>query len=347
VLKNIDKKNLPQYTGTVSLQQLIYDFGKSSAKASASRLGWGASKADSQNIFQNIIYSAITSYFAVAQAKAVFQLSEQAYKQSLEHFKQTQNFFDAGRSIRYALVRAQIDTSSARLAFIRAKNGVAVSTEQLAAIINVPLSDAIVLSDSTVPSFSLVPQDSALAIAFRNRSDLEAAHLRIQAYEQQIIVARKSHLPNIGLTAAGGYRITNSDTTPFLNAGLFLSVPITSGGSIRGSIMQNTGNLNVAKSTAIALKQSIQLEIKQQYLNIDEIQQRIAIAGTMQEQAGLALTLAKERYNAGAGNSLEIIDAEAGVMNAGMSIIQAHYDYAVSCAKLQKILGTLQKPGER
>jgi outer membrane protein TolC len=149
------------------------------------------------------------------------------------------------------------------------------------------------------------------------------------------------------LTTAGGYRITSSDTTPYLNAGIFLSVPITSGGAIRGSIMQNTGNLSIAKSTATALEQSIQLDIKQQYLNIDETQQRIAIAGTMQEQAKLALTLAKERYNAGAGNSLEIIDAEAGVTNAGMSIIQAHYDYAAACAKLQKILGTLQKPVER
>lgn len=341
------KKNLPQYAGSITLQQLIFDFGRTPAKTAAGRLAWDASKADSQNIRQNIIYSAITSYFAVAQARAILHLSKNSYKQSIEHFLQTQNLFSSGRGIRYSVVRAQIDTLSARLNFLRAQNSVSVAIEQLSSLISKPLSDSVFLSDTTTMQSDVVPIDSALTVALENRSDLKAAHLRIRSMEKQIIASQKSYLPSLSLNATTGYRLTYSDTTPYFNGAVLLSIPILSGGAVRGTIVQNTGNLKVAKSAASNLEQAIQLEIKQQYLMLDEIQERILLAKIMVDQASLALSLAKDRYSAGSGSSLEMIDAETGYTNAGMSRIQAQYEYAVAVAKLHKILGILETPSER
>ena len=339
-----------QISNGLTFQQMIFDFGRTSAKVSASKSLWKSSMADSQNASQNIIFTAIASYFALAQARAVEQLSIQAYNQSVQHLVQAKALYEAGRNVRYTMVRAQIDTSSARLNLIRARNSSILCKEQLAVVIAQPIPDSIILPDSTFTNNAPVTYDSAYTIAIKNRSDLQSARLKVTSAEAQVKAARTSYFPIISASATGGYRYNDQPTkteAQYYSGNILLTIPLTTGGAVRGVILQNEGNLEAAGSTVKMLEQSIQSDVRQQLANIDEVTQRIILSQSMIEQSKLALDLAKERFSAGTGNNLELIDAETGFTNSGMALIQARYDYAVANARFQKTLGTLKIPSER
>lgn len=51
------------------------------------------------------------------------------------------------------------------------------------------------------------------------------------------------------------------------------------------------------------------------------------------------LVIAREKYNAGVGTNLDVIDAQLALTQAKTNEIQALYDYNVNVAKIDKAIG--------
>jgi outer membrane protein TolC len=339
-----------QYTAGVSLQQLMYDFNRTGSKISSGKHLLEAAIADSQNIAQTIILSTISAYFSLAQAKATQVLYQQNYQRSRYHLQQAIALLDAGRGIRYSVVRAQIDTSSARLNIIKGNNLFAIAKQQLENTIDTLLSDEIVLTDSTYTQEIAAAFDSAYSTALTNRKDLHALQMRVQASEMQLKAISRSYYPSVTASGTAGYRIVNnpvSSQDPMISGAITLSIPLFTGGAIGGAVLSAEGALESTRSMVNALKQSIELDLKQQIANYNEVLERIALAKEMITQSELALSLAKDRFAAGSGNYLEVIDAENNDATAKLTLIQSHFDQAIAAARLQKATGLLSTTSER
>jgi len=86
-------------------------------------------------------------------------------------------------------------------------------------------------------------------------------------------------------------------------------------------------------------RDSVQLEVRQAFLNMKEAEKRIETSKVAVDKAEEDFKIAQVRYSAGVGTNLDVIDAQLALTQAKTNNIQALYDYNTSKAKLDKAMG--------
>ena len=104
-------------------------------------------------------------------------------------------------------------------------------------------------------------------------------------------------------------------------------------------VKQADASLTKAQEQARQTKTGGLLEVRQNYLSMAEAQKRLDTNAVSVSKAEEDLYIAKERYNAGVGTNLDVIDAQLALTQAKKNRIQSLYDYNVNVAKLDKAIG--------
>jgi outer membrane protein len=120
-----------------------------------------------------------------------------------------------------------------------------------------------------------------------------------------------------------------------------LSFPLFDGGITRARVAQAQEDLQIAELNLQQVKESIALEVRTAYLNLQDAAKRLEVARKGLGQATEALRLARVRYEAGVSLQLEISDAELAYTQAQTNLVNAQYDYLDAYAALQKAVGTI------
>ena len=85
---------------------------------------------------------------------------------------------------------------------------------------------------------------------------------------------------------------------------------------------------------------TIDLEVRQAYLNMREAERRFNSTAMAVKQAEEDYFIATEKYKVGAGIILDVIDAELALSQARLNYASAQYDYARYKANLEYVIGT-------
>jgi outer membrane protein TolC len=87
------------------------------------------------------------------------------------------------------------------------------------------------------------------------------------------------------------------------------------------------------------LQRNLQLAVKQYRDNMATCIKRYDAARQGVQQAERGRLISQKRYETGAGTLLELNDAELALTQARLNFNQAIYDYMVTYADLEKVLG--------
>ncbi|MGE5497696.1 MAG: TolC family protein [Syntrophothermus sp.] len=330
------------YTTGLSVNQLIYDFGRTYSRISAGSNLVNASDLDVTAARENVVVNLQTAYFSFVQSIAVEKVNEESLRQAEEHLKIARAFFNAGRRPQYDVTKAEVDAANANVALLRSKNLIEISRLQLENAMGISANANFTPTDSlTVFPFN-VSLDSARTIAFDNRAELKAQQLRLQANQELVTSAWAQNLPAIsafGTYNWSGYR--PGDLRGRWNAGLSLNFPIFQGFAVSAQVEQNQAQVEQVQSNIEVLRQSIMLDVSQNYMSLHEAMDRIEATNLLIRSAQENLNLAVGRYNSGVGSATEITDAQLVLSNARITYIQGLYDFNVSLIRLRKAMGTI------
>lgn len=94
-----------------------------------------------------------------------------------------------------------------------------------------------------------------------------------------------------------------------------------------------------AEETLLKARESIELEIRQDYLNILSAREQIRATEAAVEQAEEAYKIATVRYRSGVGINLDVLDAQLALNKARTNHITALYNYNVGLATLENAMG--------
>src|SRR5207245_11796644 len=114
------------------------------------------------------------------------------------------------------------------------------------------------------------------------------------------------------------------------------SLPIWDSGEIAGQVIQQRALLSEAKITYDDDVRQVELEIQQAYSNL---QQNRELIQSQEKNVGLAeeaLSLAKARLDDGAGLQLDVLNAQAQLLTAQSTQLQAPFGYYSSIAELHR-----------
>lgn len=328
-----------QYSSSVSLNQNIYDFGKTPLQVRISRFNLDSSRLDLENIQDVIVQNVKLAYFGVLQAKRNRDVSADTVKQFELHLEQAKGFFEVGTHPKFDVTKAEVDLSNARLNLIRADNSLKIAIVSLNNAMGLPGAPAYEIEDNLSFQKYDMTLETAFATAFENRPDLLSSSARKQAAESSIDLAKTNYYPFITGSAAYNWEGRSFPLEHGWSVGATLSFPVFSGFLTRYQVAEAKANLNVAAANEELLRQTITLDVQQAYLNLKAAEDSIPAAELTVKQATENLEIANGRYTAGVGNPIEVTDAEVSLLNAKTAYIQTLYDYKIAQANLEKAMG--------
>jgi outer membrane protein TolC len=331
-----------QYTSSVSLNQNIFDFGKTSSQVDISKYNLEASRGDLDSTQDAIILNVKQAYYGVLQARRNRDVATDVIKQFQLHLDQARGFYDVGTKARIDVIKAEVDLSNAKLSLINAENAFKIAWVTLKNAMGVPDAPEHTYTIEDKLSFQqyTITQDEAAARAFENRSDLKSVAAQRQAAETNISFARSGYYPI--LSGNANYSWTGERTTEMdhgWSAGVVLTVPLFSGFLTSHQVAEAKSNLYVLKANEESLRQQIVFEVRQAYLNLQAAEASIETAGLAAEQAKENLDLANGRYAAGVGSPIEVSDAFATYVAAQANYTGALSNYKIAQANIEKAMG--------
>ncbi len=332
------------YSYGFQLQQLVFDFGKTYSKISASSDLNEASKQDFIGTKQNLILNTYIAYFSYLQAKRFIKVGNETLKQTEGHLTQAKALYSVGRSPQFDVLKAQTDVDNAKVNLLSAESNLRISKLQLENVMNKKLGNNFSLQDNLEVSKDSIDEASAINYAIQNRPELIAGKYKVEASKSQLTSAWTANLPSINF--AGGYNWKNYllDTKfpDSWNFALTLSLPLFQGFALDAGIDQAQANLKNSEAQNDLTMQAVILDVQQQYANFQVARSQISATKSLVNQAALTLKTAEGRYAQGVGSPLEITDAQVGYFNAQTLYIQALYNYQVAYVRMQRAMGVLK-----
>jgi outer membrane protein TolC len=324
-----------------SLNQLIYDFGRTANAVKINRENAAASGQDRETTRQNVVLNVKVTYYTVLQGLALIQVAEETLTQNQKRLEQAKGFYQAGTRSKIDVTKAEVDLANVELALIRAKNNYQVARVTLnnAMGLRQGLNFAIDRNIDFKPRQT--PLGEILEAAYARRPEILQFKARQRGQEAAIELARSSYYPVLSGNAGHVWRTNKlpNDLIWDWNFGATLTVPIFSGYSTPNQIAEAKAILKNLEAQEESLRQNIRLEAEQAHLSHKEAIERLGVTEKTLGQAKENYDLASGRYQVGVAQPLEVTDAEVLLANARANQIQALYDFKVAEARIDKAMG--------
>lgn len=332
-------KSYEQYAVSGSLNQLLFDFGKTPAQVAGQKASSQAARFELHNVQQQVIFAVKQAYYNLLNAQQSRSVAAEAVEQFKKHLLYATALFEAGAKPKFDVTKAEVDLSSAEVELIKADNAVNMGRIVLSNAIGLSHDFNYVVQDDQVPEIRDLTFADAVRVALERRPDLLSLQKQKESAQQSIKAAQRGHLPTFQGTANLIYVGTEFPMDHGWTAGASMVLPIFSGFITSYQVAEAQANFMTASANERNLRQTVVLELEQGYVARKEAAERIRSTTMAVRQAKENLELANERYAAGLAIAVEVTDAVVSHANAQTANIAAHYDHRVAEARIEKAMG--------
>ncbi|MDD3149766.1 MAG: TolC family protein [Candidatus Gastranaerophilales bacterium] len=330
---------LDSYQNSVSLNQLIYDFGKTSTFVKIQKLGQEASNTNIDDVVNNIVYEVKSSYYKVLYTLKTKEVYAQSVEQYEEQLKQANAFYEEGLKPKIDVITAEVNLSNAKFNYIKSENEVSNAYADLNYTIGLQETLSYQLADNLDFGNYDMALNDALKVAYEGRPDLKGEITKETIALESVKLAKKDYYPR--LNASSGYGLGGRDfpLDSSWSVGASITLPVFNGLLTHNKVKEAKANLEVAQSNLEILKLNIFKDVQKAHIAFTEARKRIPVAEKTVEQAKEGYEMASGRYEVGIGNSIEVKDAEVTYSNAKLTYYETLYDYNVAKSNLEKVIG--------
>lgn len=259
--------------------------------------------------------------------------------------QQATDLRQAGVAAGIDVLRAQVELQSQQQQLIFYRNEFEKQKLGLARAIGLPLEQQFRLADeipyTPLPVLTL---EEALREAYQFRPDYQASLASIRSAEYQKQAARNQRLPVV--TFDGNYGVIGrnpSDAHGTYAAVGALQVPIFDGGRIRGDVMRTDALLEQRRAESGDLRGRVDYEVRSAFLDLGAAREQVAVAQSSINLANQELQQARDRFQAGVANTVEVVQAQQAVAASNENYISSLYSYNFAKASLARALGVSEK----
>ncbi len=327
-----------------SLSQKIFDWNSvQNLRASTERLK--ASEYSNRNSREIVVLAVGNAYLRVISDAATVGSQQAQLKTSEALYQRAVDQRQAGVAARIDELRAQVEMQTQQQRLIAAKNLLAKDKLNLARIIGFPPGQDFTLTD-TIPYAPLegITLPKALEDAYANRADYAGAKALLRAAEYSRKASVAERYPSVTTSLSYGDIGPNfgSSHGSFAFSGT-LSVPIFQGGRIRADIIQADAILRQRRAEAEDLRARIDKEVRTAFLDLDSARDFVAVAQSNRGLADETLTQARDRFDAGVADNIEVIQAQESVAAAEQAYISSLYAFNIAKVELARAAGIAEK----
>jgi len=321
------------------LSWMLYDFGRTGASVDRADAFAAISRENAATTREDVVFVAKVAFYNVLRAGKTLEFQRENLRQRESLYRQASAFYEAGVRAKIDVVRAEANLYDARALVGQAENDLRVARITLLQRIGVdgPADFRLAgkLPELTLPG---TLQDW-VAEAERNRPELRALVEKERAATESLRLARAGYLPYLVGTAGYGYGSEEVPLQQNYGLSITLNYPLFSGFQTREQAKEASATISSTRYEFIETKRRVRLQVEASAYSVQEARERLAAREKEREASAENLRLATARYEVGAGDIIEMTDAQAQMVRSETDTINTAFDFAVSHASLLRAMG--------
>ncbi|MBR4562258.1 MAG: TolC family protein [Bacteroidales bacterium] len=282
------------------------------------------------------------AFYAVLLAQEAYNVMNQVYVNAQKNFEKADQRFNVGKTSEVERLRAQVTMLNAEPSVSSAENAVLLATWQLKAVMGIDLGTEVEvvgnLNDYTEQMLAPYASEEDLS----GNSSLLQLDIQDRMLESTIRMQKRQYIPTLAASINYNYSAMGDDELrwfPSSTAALSLSIPVFDGLQKHYAIKQTKVTRNMLALQREDTERNLRIAIR----NFND---QMALCVKNYEAANATVSIAQKSYDisekmfeVGKATQVELNDAQVSLMQAQLTQAQAVYDFMVTKASLDELIG--------
>src|SRR5271170_1350279 len=306
-------------TADASLSQTLFSF-ESIQRFRAARTAEQAAQLSYKDTLDVVTLTVGNAYLQVIESSSRIEAQQAQVRNAHALYDQAVDEYQAGTSPRIEATRTEVQLHTEEYNLSVARNNFAIAQLTLARAIGLPLGQAFEIADQLPYSDIHTPT-------------VEDAHQTLSAAkgERYPVVAMKGDYSDVGTTF--GQSHGNFDFQADV------SVPLFTGGRIKGDITQAEAALRQRKAEAENARGQLDYDVRTAFLNLNAAKEQVDVAQKNVALANENLARSKDRFTSGVTDSVEVVQSEQSLASANDQYITSVYNHNLAKLALARAIG--------
>jgi outer membrane protein TolC len=303
-----------------------------------------AAGAQEQSVREEYASLVVSQYLGSLRASADVKAAQSRVELARALFVQAEDLQKAGAGTGIDTLRANVELQNETQNLITAETNLQTSLFGLGRLLNFPPAQPIELADAV--SFFQTPPievDRSLEAAYANRPEMQALRHQAQALESERQALQAQRLPSFRFE--GYWTYLGLQPTSVIPSYLYqggLHIPLFTGGRIGAEVARAELEQKRIAQQEQEQRNAIALEVRTAAARLDAARHEVDVANLSVKLANEEVVQARDRFQAGVANNIEIVQAQTSLARANDNQIVALYRYNQARADLARATGQMQ-----
>jgi outer membrane protein len=303
---------------------------------------------------QSIVYQTESAYLNILRNQELVKVADENLKRDNKQLERITESARVGASAQADVYRQQSIVAADQFALIQAQVTFDKSKTDLVDLIGLEVGTEYTFIDPTI-SLVITPGElDSTAALYKNFMDLEKRSLiarpdyksAVETYNAAssgVTSARSSYFPSVSANA--GYslgtadQLANLSDTKTINWGLTVSWTLFDGFTTNANVQLAVANRRIAEITVAQTERDIYDQLKKALLDFEAGRKQYEVSQDGVKSASEDRKIAEEKYNLGAGTLLDLLTANAGLVQAQVNLVNSVYNYITAKKNVDYIIG--------
>jgi outer membrane protein len=344
---------IPVVRPEVTLQYLIFDFGKREASVDSAKQEKLAAGADFIQVNQALAFRVASAYYQLVTAQERLQATQDTLRTAQTTQDAAENRLNNGLATLPDVLNARAETSQAVFDEESADGDEKVARVTLTEAVGADPSPYVVIDSqksAPLPESLTMSIDGLIDRAMKNRPELMAQALRIRSAEAGIRAARAEYKPQIVLSGWGAqtsvwptadYGQLGSASEPTWSAELGIHWRIFDGGVRKNELLIAESKRREAKDELTEKDDEATREVWTAYIAFRTALRKHDAAVALLASANESYSASLDAYKYGVKNLVDVVTAENQLARARLSSVSARSELFLEAVNLEFATGNL------
>lgn len=326
---------------SASLNQTIYDFGRTNARYSQAMATREATRFSYRTQEQDVFLRTVTTYFRILQGQKLLKAADEEVIQMSDHLRMARNLYDQGVVTRNDLLQAEVRLASSRQRRLETANRLNNTWLDLNNQIgDPPLSRKELVEETRI---DIAGFDSSAEEAVGMRPEIRAQRKLLDAKEMGVKESRTGYYPELfaklGLDYVQNEKVKEQ---AIYSATIGLKINLFDGFATSAHYRQAIISRSRTEEQLRQLESDLALEYRTAVNDARVAKERIGLTEMSIKQGEENLRINRDRYQEQVGTATEVLDAQTLLAQIKTEHYQALFDYEVALARVKRACGELQ-----
>lgn len=326
----------------LALDYLLLDFGGREARVRAAKEALIAANWSHDQSIQDVLRDVPQAYYTYLGDKALVVAARKNLQDANTTLSSTEARRESGVSTIADVLQARSGASQAQADLSSVKGSAKIAKGALASAVGWQANVDFDVADepSRLPINKLSKGvDTLVEEAKHKRPDIGTAQATVRQYAAEVEDARAQPFPTLNVSGNLQYQKYGKGDASTRYGGLTFKIPIFAGFSMRNALKQAQAELEAAKAQLAAQEDTVIKEVWDAFHNFTSVKEQYRAYKSLLSSASESFNVSLARYNSGAADITELLNAQTTLAKARSEVIQTRMNLYSQYAELLHAVG--------